>query len=280
MTVTQLHDPAEFAAIATPLLLRDEAENCFWLGLLSDAADLARHTMCLVRDDSNACVAIATMSPGRHMVVSRAPDAAAIALAQHLHLNAIALPGIGGVRESAQAFAGEWTRLSGAAARVHVELAVHQLTRVIPPPPAAGRMRIAQPSDVDLVARWITDFRIEIREQRLGGAREIAAARVRAGNLFLWEDGARSVAMTGVAGPTPHGIRVNLVYTLPGHRGRGYASNLVAAVSQRMLDGGRTFCFLYTDLANPTSNKIYRQIGYEPRGQSLVILFDGATGTH
>jgi predicted GNAT family acetyltransferase len=53
------------------------------------------------------------------------------------------------------------------------------------------------------------------------------------------------------------------VYTPPGLRGRGYASALVAAVSQAQLDAGRTFVFLFTDLANPTANHIYQAIGYE-----------------
>jgi predicted GNAT family acetyltransferase len=53
------------------------------------------------------------------------------------------------------------------------------------------------------------------------------------------------------------------VYTPPELRRRGYASALVAALSRRLLDEGRRFCFLYTDLANPTSNHIYREIGYE-----------------
>jgi predicted GNAT family acetyltransferase len=38
----------------------------------------------------------------------------------------------------------------------------------------------------------------------------------------------------------------------------------VAALSQLLLDRGRRFCALYADLANPTSNRIYEQIGYEP----------------
>jgi predicted GNAT family acetyltransferase len=70
--------------------------------------------------------------------------------------------------------------------------------------------------------------------------------------------------MAGYAGPTPHGIRIGPVYTPPGQRGRGYASACVARLSQDMLDAGRTYCFLYTDLTNPTSNHIYQQIGYEP----------------
>jgi predicted GNAT family acetyltransferase len=80
--------------------------------------------------------------------------------------------------------------------------------------------------------------------------------------LYLWDDGG-PVSMTMAAAVTPHGSRIGAVYTPPELRGRGYASALVAAVSQAQLDTGRAFCFLFTDLANPTSNKIYRHLGYE-----------------
>lgn len=54
------------------------------------------------------------------------------------------------------------------------------------------------------------------------------------------------------------------VYTPREKRGKGYASACVAAMSQLLLNQGRKYCFLYTDLANPTSNHIYQAIGYEP----------------
>ncbi|HJW22008.1 MAG TPA: GNAT family N-acetyltransferase, partial [Candidatus Limnocylindrales bacterium] len=75
-------------------------------------------------------------------------------------------------------------------------------------------------------------------------------------------------------GLTPNGIRVGPVYTPPELRGRGYASNLVAGVSQLQLDAGRTFVFLFTDLANPTANKIYQEIGYEPVNDVDEYEFD------
>jgi predicted GNAT family acetyltransferase len=68
--------------------------------------------------------------------------------------------------------------------------------------------------------------------------------------------------MAGWAGPTPRGVRINFVYTPPAHRGRGYATSCVAALTRHLLDPGKEFCFLFTDLANPTSNKIYRRLGY------------------
>jgi predicted GNAT family acetyltransferase len=93
--------------------------------------------------------------------------------------------------------------------------------------------------------------------------------------LFVWCDPApgRIVSMAIWTGLTPHGVRIGMVYTPPEFRGRGYASNCVAALTQRLLDSGRTFCFLFTDLANPTSNKIYRAIGYRHVCDFRKILF-------
>ena len=54
------------------------------------------------------------------------------------------------------------------------------------------------------------------------------------------------------------------IFTPPDERRRGYGSALTAALTQQLLDGGRRFCFLFTDLANPTSNSIYPKIGYRP----------------
>ena len=70
--------------------------------------------------------------------------------------------------------------------------------------------------------------------------------------------------MAALPGFTPRGARVGYVYTPPALRGRGYATSTVAALSGQLLRGGSRFCCLYTDLANPTSNAIYRRIGYEP----------------
>ena len=96
--------------------------------------------------------------------------------------------------------------------------------------------------------------------------------------ILLWEDGGEPVSLAGWGGPTPNGIRIGPVYTPPELRGRGYATALSAELSQRLLDGrlfegGRRFCFLYTDLANPTSNAIYERIGYRRVAESAEIVF-------
>ena len=109
-------------------------------------------------------------------------------------------------------------------------------------------------------------------EDRLTGSRRPTAG------ILLWEDGGEPVSLAGWGGRTPNGIRIGPVYTPPTLRGRGYATALTAELSQRLLDGrvftgGRRFCFLYTDLANPTSNAIYERIGYRRVAESAEIVF-------
>ena len=83
------------------------------------------------------------------------------------------------------------------------------------------------------------------------------------GNVHLWVD-AGPVSLAARGRRLPHGSSVGPVYTPPDKRGRGYASACVAALSQAILDGGADYCTLFTDLANPTSNRIYQRLGYQP----------------
>ena len=67
--------------------------------------------------------------------------------------------------------------------------------------------------------------------------------------------------MAAVVRRTPWSSSVAFVYTPPALRGHGFASAVVAELSQRELDAGQSWCSLFTDAANPTSNHIYTEIG-------------------
>ena len=176
------------------------------------------------------------------------------------------LPGVVGPSMAAEHFAEGWTRVTGTPSRIKTRERAFQLRRVTPPRPAPGRMIRSDQSHHGLLAAWAKAF----NEEALDGPAadwDLMAERWIKGigrTAYLWEDGGRAVSLTGVGGLTPHGTRVGPVYTPPEARGRGYASNLVARASQLQLDAGRDFVFLFTDLANPTANKIYQDIGYEP----------------
>lgn len=61
-------------------------------------------------------------------------------------------------------------------------------------------------------------------------------------------------------------IAVNHVYTSPEYRGQGFAAAIVAHICKLILDGGK-IPLLYTDLANPSSNKAYKNVGFIERGK-------------
>ena len=147
-----------------------------------------------------------------------------------------------------------------------------------PARPAPGSWRLAEPRDRELVARWLTAFGEEATPGQPTPAEPIALAdrwiAREYRTLYLWEVGRQVVCMVGAGAETPNGVRVGPVYTPPAQRGRGYATTLTAAVTQDQLDRGRRFVTLFTDLANPTSNRIYQAIGYRPVRDVHVVAFE------
>lgn len=173
-------------------------------------------------------------------------------------------------RELAQSFAQAREARFGESWRVRMAQGVFRLERVSPPAPCPGHFRRALPADAERLSHWKQAF---VREslpqevQPLTAYRAAVEAQIQEQRLFVWEHAGRMVSMAGRVRETPHGTAVSLVYTPQELRGRGYATACVAALSQYLLDSGREFCCLFTDLSNPTSNKIYQRIGYQRVGE-------------
>ena len=58
--------------------------------------------------------------------------------------------------------------------------------------------------------------------------------------------------------------RVGPVHTPPEHRGHGYAAAAMAVATRAALDAGAHEVVLFTDLTNPTSNRLYPRVGFVP----------------
>jgi predicted GNAT family acetyltransferase len=173
------------------------------------------------------------------------------------------LPGVVGPKEAVAKFAAAWP----AEARLEIAQRAFRVDHVDAPTGVPGRMRDYERGDRELAARWMDAFAHEALPEPPPESSEEFVDRREAssdGGIVLWEDDGAVVSMAGFGGRTPNGIRIGPVYTPPELRGRGYASNLVASVTERQLASGRAFCFLFTDLANSTSNHIYQTIGYVP----------------
>lgn len=270
------HRPAEFLARAGPFLARHEAAENLLFGLAHTLdtqpdAYAAPAYLATVERAGGEVVMAAIRTPPRFLVLSRSEDLdAPNALLDDVWSLYPDLPGLLGPRAVAEGAADGWARRSAQGSLRTMAERIYELSRVEPPRPVPGRRRLATAEDRVLLLDWLKAFFVE---SGAGGtsadAEAVAAATLQHrlgspdGGLVLWEDG-EPACLAGYGGPTPTGIRLGPVYTPPARRGHGYASALVAELSQQLLDEGRQRCFLFTDLANPTSNRLYQRIGYRP----------------
>jgi hypothetical protein len=281
MDLRRYDDVDAFLAAATPYLMEREAEHNLIFGVAStlreDPGQYTGPAYLATVEDGGRVVMAALRTPPFSLVLSEAedPDATRLLARDSLEFD---LPRVQGPVDVVRDFVSIRESLGGPAAERVLGERIYRLTRVIQPRPITGFMRMAHPADRTLVARWVYDFMREALDEDDRPGAELAADRWIAGrgsSLYLWEDDGEIVSLAGVRGPTPRGIRVGPVYTPPESRGRGYASALVAAASQAQLDSGRTFVFLFTNVANATANRIYQAIGYEPVRDIDVYAFDG-----
>lgn len=172
------------------------------------------------------------------------------------------LPGVGGVPTTSRAIAAAWSDATGGLTRCHMREAMHVLEQVEDPPrPASGRLRLAHGSDRAMLIEWMRDFTVEAGLPGAELVPRMVDGRMARESLLVW-DHLGPVSMLGITQPVARVVRIGPVYTPPQYRRNGYASSAVAAVSRRALARGASRCMLFTDLSNPTSNKIYAEVGY------------------
>ena len=182
----------------------------------------------------------------------------------------VELPGVNGEAATVAHFVGAYSEGTGFSARPTRGERLYELASVVGQS-ASGALRRGSDEDLGFLVESFIAFVTEIGEPS-GGSESLVARRLAAGQLWVWDDDA-TVSLCGLSAPTEGVARVGPVYTPPERRGRGYASALVAAVSAEVEAAGRR-CILYTDLQNPTSNSIYRRIGYSAVAEGLAYEFD------
>ena len=269
LQLRRFDDPVEFARLAEPYLLQNEAVHCLQLGLLPQIVrgEWREPYLALVEQDGmTALVAIRT--PPFNLSLSLARDATLLEpLIADLSATGAEIDGVMGPAELVGAFARSYARALDRNFRLAKRLRIYQLDSIAEVRESQGAARRATEEDRPLIELWLDALHREAlpeQPQVAGRADRWLGGKDR--ELLLWTVGGEPVSMAGAGSPTVSGIRVSAVYTPPEKRGRGYATSLVAELSRRQLRTARRFCFLFTDLDNPTSNSIYRRIGYRPVG--------------
>jgi len=282
MEVLRPDDAQAFLRLAGPLLERDEARNQLPLGIAGtlmarpDAYDVVHYWV--VREGNEPVAAAVRTEPFNLVLGDPSSDAALGSLLEAVVTDDPEVPGIVGNLPFVEPAAERLAAASGRSAERILSQGVYELTAVRDVARAPGEARAATTEDRAQILAWVRAFADEAipdpeeafermernLQSRFGGE---------GGGFWLWEDRGEPVSLSGFSGPTPNGIRIGPVYTPPEHRKHGYATTLVADLSAWLLERGHRACFLYTDLANPTSNRIYVEIGYERVCDAMEFTF-------
>jgi uncharacterized protein len=247
-------------------LLQNEAENNVLLGVLQtlrcnpdrypDPPYLA------IIENNGEIVATAIRTPPHKLLLSKASHLEGLTLvAQDLQREPF--PGVMGLAPELETFLQEWQGLTGQSYRLLTEMRIHQLTALQPSIAANGHLRLVTEKDRVLLVEWLPAFNAEAGLEVIEDLERFVTNLLKNQNTYLWEDNA-PVSLAAGRKFSDTASRIGSVYTPPEYRRKGYATACVAALSQKLLDEGCDRCFLLTDLANPTSNHIYQQIGYVP----------------
>jgi RimJ/RimL family protein N-acetyltransferase len=266
--VDRYADARAFLDAAGPWLALAEVENSVLLTIAAASAagaqgpSKAPYFAAAIEGPGIECCSGRT--PPHRVLVTAGTARAAAALAADAFDVFGRLPGVVGPREAARAFADAWVAVAGGRATVGMRQRIHRIDRVSDALPAVrGRLRPVDAGERALAVEWAVAFAREATPDAPSEAEEAVDRQLRAGNLHFWDDDG-PVAICASAGGTENVARINFVYTPPGLRRHGYATAAVSALTRQLLHDGRRYCCLYTDLANPTSNSVYRRIGYRP----------------
>lgn len=279
MEIVQHRDAGAFAAVAAPLLQADPLRHTVALSVLDAMLrDGEPSAVLLTVHDGGEATAAVLRSPGRPALVSAVPPRLAPAVERALADADPAVARVSAPVAEAEAFAAARVARAGGRAEPAMRMRLFALDTLVPPSGVPGRARRADARDVPLLGSWRRAFGAEAehdeREADAAEAEELVARSLKLGaGEMLWEvDGtpvAQACAKPVVAGAS----RIGPVYTPPEHRGHGYAAAVTAAASQSAIDAGARRVVLFTDLANPTTNRLYPRIGYRPVHDAVELRF-------
>jgi GNAT superfamily N-acetyltransferase len=273
MDVRVTSDPRAFERTVFPFLQQDPVLHTIIMSNVHERANgTARaedEPSYFVSVHDGDVVGVAMRTPGRGVYLGALREDLAEVIADAYVDVLPELSGVAGDRPAATRFAARWCERRGGQATETKGTRLHRLGELTPLSADGGSPRPMRADEVDLVSRWGIDG---FAEELGSGYREWAERQLRQQTMWIWAADGEPVSMVGYHLPIFGVCRVGPVYTPPERRRHGYAGALTSHVSAEILAQGNQAC-LYTDLANPTSNKIYHQAGYRPLADFVDVEF-------
>lgn len=283
MRIIQYQSGEDFMADNLALLQREEAANNLIIGLafgIQAGKYPVESSLLLAVIESEESILCALQTPDRNLTFygdEKAIPTAVSWLSNFCKEKNHTIPGLVAPRTLTIAFAEQWQQQNGTPWKVHMAQRVFQLDEVTEFSKAPGHLRKATVKDKPTIARWLIQFHQEAMGEDIRGEEmERAQKMLDADRLYLWEND-EVVSMAASTRSTTNGISINAVFTPEEFRKKGYASSCVANLCRTLLNQGHAFCSLFTDAENPTSNKIYQDIGFKEvaKFQSIEFLPQG-----
>ena len=281
MEFKQFEDVHKFAMKVEPILAKGEDVHSLFLGVLQaiKAGRYENPFMAIIEEDGEV-LALCQMTPPHPLnlifVDEKSSEASMNLLITNLLKLAIEIPSVISLKRDAYRFTEKWEEKTGELATLLFDQGLYRLDKVDETLEcSAGTWRFAEEKDCSLIGKWFNLFE-EDAGLPLTSAEEVkqrVSLFVDGREVFLWEHDGKVVSMMKKARPTKNGITVSFVFTPKEERRKGYARTMVAACSKELL-GEYDFCVLYTDMMNPTSNKIYTEIGYKKIADSVHLRFE------
>jgi hypothetical protein len=253
---------ASFEADVSVFLNADEDANALLIGLLKfmsiPNSEVGVPVLRAVYENGKVVGVALRTGDTRALIGSNMPAAAVPLLWESVAKLPVSVKELNGPDE----FVDQMITASKLPFKVFMYLGSFRLTEVTDPQPAPGFLRVATADDVDTLEIWNQNFALEAMSQEDPQARAKVERLLKLGSMYVWETDGQIVCQTYSTQPMGSSIKITGVYTPTQLRGKGYASNCVAGITRKLLTDGYKKIFLYTDLANPTSNSIYQKIGY------------------
>ena len=266
----------EFYNVAYPFLLKHEAENNLPLAILISLKKSKNYyeeekplLFSLINNKELELIALRT--PPHDLLISYTDNLEHInALVDELFKRKEKLPGVLSFKEAADTFANLWCEKNSLKCNLFRKERVFKLERVSKVCLGDRHFSVASKAHQTLVLKWMEEMMrealIDVTDEVIDQSKKTFAKEFEENrsSFYLLFDDSEPISMVRKAGKTPNGNFVNYVYTPLSLRRKGYATECVAKLSKKLLEEGNKYCFLFTDLSNPTSNSIYQKIGYRP----------------
>lgn len=202
-------------------------------------------------------------------------DVYARTVGDHLARHASLPAEVNGAASPAAAVADRWAVAAGAVAQLAMAMRIMDCTELAAPAgDVPGAPRRVQRDHLDVIVPWLAAFEAEALsdsdprdESEIRGLVERSLEGGRS-PFWVWERDGEVVSLAGIGRPTGTGERVGPVYTPSEHRGHGYAGALVRHLTAGAFERGCDHVFLFTDAANPVSNRLYERLGYRHVGDA------------